>query len=57
MHDFPVEGDGLHRSMSRMQDGSARRLVNPAGFHAHVAILHDVRPPDAVFAAEAVHFG
>ncbi len=35
--------------MGLEHDGAARRFVTATVFHAHVAILHDIRASDAVF--------
>ena len=40
--------------MRKMQDRAAGRFIHAARFHADVAVLHHVHPPDAVFAAELV---
>src|SRR5262252_6055111 len=49
-----LESEGLQGAVGRMEDGAARRLVDAAGLHAHVAVLDEVDPPNAVLASEPV---
>ena len=54
VHDLPIHRERLHLPVREMQDRAAGRLIHAPRFHAHVAVLHHVHPPDAVFAAELV---
>ena len=49
-----VEGDLLELLVSRVQNGTARGLINASGLHADQSVLDDVQDAAAVLAAELV---
>ena len=54
VHDLPVHRKAFHLPVRVVQNRAAGRLIHAPRFHAHVAVLHHVHPPDAVLAAELV---
>ena len=40
--------------MRRIQEGSARRLINTARFHAYQPVFYDILDPDAIGASHCV---
>ncbi len=57
MHHLAVHGDRFDRPVRFLEDGAARGLVDAAALHADEAVLEQVDPADAVFAAEFVQLG
>src|SRR5262244_64974 len=54
VQELAIESDGLQGAVGRMEDGAARRLVDAARLHAHVAVLDEVDPPNDALASEPV---
>ena len=51
-----IQRDGFYRPVGFQHDRAAGCFVAAAGFHAHIAVLHDIVAADAVGAADAVEF-
>ena len=54
MGHFAVQGQGFDGAVGLQHDGAAGGFIAAAGFHAHVAVFHDVVPAYAVGAANLV---
>src|SRR5665648_1269378 len=57
VHRLAVEREGLHGAVRGIKNGAARRLVDAAGLHADIAILHQIDAADAVVVAKLVEPG
>jgi hypothetical protein len=52
VHHLAVHGDGFHGQVRLSQNGAAGGFVDPAGFHSHEPVFHDVDTADAVLAPQ-----
>src|SRR5262249_34202777 len=52
-----VERDLLDAAMRGIEDGAARSLVHAARLHADKAVLHEIKPADAVRAPKLIECG
>ncbi len=57
MGGFPIQRQRFHRPMRLEHDGAAGGFIATARFHPDIAVFHDVRPTDAVRAAQLVQAG
>ena len=51
MQGIPVQGNRFQLFVGRAEDRPAGGLIDPARFHPHQAVFHQIHPADAMLSA------